>query len=152
MRVAQSLYSSLSISKPDHFVILLLIKRVLGFPGGAGVKNLPANAGDARVPWRRKWQPTPAFLPGKFHGQSIGAAKSWTRLSTCTRTHTHTHRFWVLQWMVLNPAMAHIRGVHTHTHRFQVLQWMVLNPAKAHIKGTHTHMHTHRFWVLQWRC
>ena len=20
-------------------------------------------------PWRRKWQPTPVFLPGKFHGQ-----------------------------------------------------------------------------------
>ena len=35
-----------------------------GFPGGAVVKNLPANAGDARdtrdpwvgkIPWRRKW-------------------------------------------------------------------------------------------------
>ena len=33
--------------------------------------------GDARdigllpgmTPWRRKWQPTPIFLPGKFHGQ-----------------------------------------------------------------------------------
>ena len=42
------------------------------------VKNLPANAEDVRdtgltwvgkIPWRRKWQPTPAFLPGKFHGQ-----------------------------------------------------------------------------------
>ena len=39
------------------------------------VKNLPANAGDARdikcvgkIPWSRKWQPTPALLPGKFHG------------------------------------------------------------------------------------
>jgi len=43
------------------------------------VKNLPANAGDARelrfdpwvkkIPWRRKWQPVPVFLPRKFHGQ-----------------------------------------------------------------------------------
>ena len=43
------------------------------------VKNLPANAGDARdsgsipglgrSPWRRKWQPTPVFLPGESHGQ-----------------------------------------------------------------------------------
>ena len=43
------------------------------------VKNLPANAGDARdvgliprigtIPWRRKWQSTPGFLPGKSHGQ-----------------------------------------------------------------------------------
>ena len=36
------------------------------------IKNLPANAGDPQVrkiPWRRKWQPTPVFLSGKSHGQ-----------------------------------------------------------------------------------
>ena len=41
------------------------------------VKNPPANAGDAgnadpwagKIPWRREWQPTPVFLPGKSHGQ-----------------------------------------------------------------------------------
>ena len=37
------------------------------------VKNLPANAGDARdevrSPGGRKWQPTPVFLPEEFHGQ-----------------------------------------------------------------------------------
>ena len=22
-----------------------------------------------KIPWRRKWQPTPVFLPGDFHGQ-----------------------------------------------------------------------------------
>ena len=46
---------------------------------GLGVKNPPVNAGDARdhrfgpwvgkIPWTRKWQLTPVFLPGKFHGQ-----------------------------------------------------------------------------------
>ena len=26
-----------------------------------------------KIPWRRKWQPTPAFLPGESHGQrSLG--------------------------------------------------------------------------------
>ena len=36
----------------------------------------------------RKWQPTPVFLPGKFHGQgawqatALGVTKSQTRLST----------------------------------------------------------------------
>ena len=41
------------------------------------VKNLPANVGDLhevnpwvkKIPWRRKWQPTPMFLLGKSHGQ-----------------------------------------------------------------------------------
>ena len=27
-----------------------------------------------QIPWRRKWQPTPVFLPGKSHGQR-GVAK-----------------------------------------------------------------------------
>ena len=43
------------------------------------VKNLPTNAGDIqrggldpwvrKIPWRRKWQPTPVFLPGESLGQ-----------------------------------------------------------------------------------
>ena len=56
------------------------------------VKNSPARVEDTRdngfdpwvgkIPWRRKWQPDPVFLPGKFHGQrslvryGTGAAKS----------------------------------------------------------------------------
>ena len=48
------------------------------FPGGSVVKNLPANVGDKRhefdpwvrkIPFRKKWQPTAVFLPGKSHGQ-----------------------------------------------------------------------------------
>ena len=27
------------------------------------------NPGVRKIHWRRKWQPTPVFLPGKFHGQ-----------------------------------------------------------------------------------
>ena len=61
-------------------VLRKTFKRVLGdFPGGSVVKNLPANAGVAwrcrfnpwvrKIPWRRKWQLTPVFLPRKFHGQ-----------------------------------------------------------------------------------
>ena len=41
-------------------------------------KNLPAmqelrfNPRIGKIPWRRKWQPTPVFLPGEFFGQ-----RSW---------------------------------------------------------------------------
>ena len=47
-----------------------------GFPGGTAQENLSASAGDTRergldpwvrkIPWSKKWQPTPVFLPGKF--------------------------------------------------------------------------------------
>ena len=33
-----------------------------------------------KVPWRRKWQPTPVFLPGKPHGQrSLVGYSPWGR-------------------------------------------------------------------------
>ena len=33
-----------------------------------------------KTPWRRKWQPTPVFLPGEFHGQrSPGGYSPWDR-------------------------------------------------------------------------
>ena len=48
----------------------------MGFSGGSVLKNPPTNARDTgsvpglrRFPWRRKWQPTPVFLPGKSHEQ-----------------------------------------------------------------------------------
>ena len=72
-----------------------------GFPGGTVVKNLPASAGDAgdvgsipglvrKVLWRRKWQPTPVFLPGKSHGQrSLVDYSPWGHKELDTAEHTH---------------------------------------------------------------
>ena len=56
-----------------------------GFPGGSVIKNLLPNAGgmssipgSERSPWRRKWQPTALFLPGKSHGQrSLVGCSTW---------------------------------------------------------------------------
>ena len=52
-------------------------------------KSSPAKAADERhrfhpwvrkIPWRRKWQPTPVFLPGKSHGQrSLAGHSPWGR-------------------------------------------------------------------------
>ena len=54
-----------------------------GFPGGTVGKNPSASAGGTRdvgsarkIHWIRKWQSTPIFLPGKFHGQSSLAGYS----------------------------------------------------------------------------
>ena len=48
----------------------------MGFPSGSDGKESPCNAGGpgsipgwGNIPWRREWLPTPAFLPGEFHGQ-----------------------------------------------------------------------------------
>ena len=68
-----------------------------GFPGGSVSKKKKKSACQCRrlgfdpwvrkIPWTRKWQSTPVFLPGKFHEHeqrslpgysSWGSQKSWT--------------------------------------------------------------------------
>ena len=68
------------------------------------VKSLPADAGLKRcwfdpwvrkISWRRKWQGTPVFLPGKYHGQRnlVGYSPQGPKESDTTEwlsTHTHS--------------------------------------------------------------
>ena len=56
----------------------------MGFPDGSVVKNQPANAGNAtfnpwvkKIPQRRKWQPTPVFLPGNCRTEEPGGYRPW---------------------------------------------------------------------------
>ena len=45
-----------------------------------------------KIPWRRKWQPTPVFLPGEFHGQrSLAGYSPWSHKELATTEHTHAH-------------------------------------------------------------
>ena len=50
-----------------------------------------------KIPWRRAWQPTPAFLPGESHGQRSpagyrqGLQRVGHEWSDLAHTHTHTH-------------------------------------------------------------
>ena len=65
-----------------------------GFPGGASgeepacqcrrpkrtslVELLLFNPWVGKIPWRKKWQPAPIFLPGEFHGQrSLAGYNPW---------------------------------------------------------------------------
>ena len=82
-----------------------------GFPGGSVVKNLSANAADTsfnpwvgKIPWRRKWQPTPVFLPGKSHEQrSLADYNPWgcKRVRHSLVTKTTTQSLWVRSWVWL---------------------------------------------------
>ena len=47
--------------------------------------NSPSNEYSGKIPWRRKWQPPPVFLPGKSHGQRSLVGYSpcgWKELDT----------------------------------------------------------------------
>jgi len=53
----------------------------MGFPGGTSGKEPDSqcrrhkrhgfDSWVGKIPWRRKWQPAPVFLPGESHGQLI---------------------------------------------------------------------------------
>ena len=60
----------------------------MDFPrGGSGkepacqswrLKRCRFNPWVGKIPWRRKWQPTPVFLPGKSHGwRSLAGYSEW---------------------------------------------------------------------------
>ena len=57
-----------------------MVSLIWGFTGGTSGKEPACQSGNLRdtgstpgwvgkIPWRKKWQPTPVFLPGKSHGQ-----------------------------------------------------------------------------------
>ena len=57
-------------------------------PGGSEVKVIPGfDPWVGKIPWRRKWHPTPVFLPGESHGRrSLVGYSPWgrTRLNNFT--------------------------------------------------------------------
>ena len=72
-----------------HLMVFTSITNMKGFPGGASGKE-PAcqcwrhkrhglDSWVGKIPWRRKWQPTPVFLPGESHGQrSLAGYSPWS--------------------------------------------------------------------------
>ena len=89
-----------------NFSLSLLMHRNVHFPtttaGGASGKESACQCRRRRrcgfdpwvgkIPWRRKWQSTPVFLPGKAHGQrSLMGYSPWGHKETDTTRHMHTH-------------------------------------------------------------
>ena len=84
----------------DNVVRFILpLKLEVGFPGGSEGKASACNAGDlglipgwGRFPWRRQWQPTPVFLPGKPHGwRSLVGYSPWSHKESDTTEQLHFH-------------------------------------------------------------
>ena len=52
--------------------------------------------GVGKIPWRRKWQPTPVFLPGISHGQrSLAGYSPWG----CKESDMTEHLMWSVEIM-----------------------------------------------------
>ena len=58
------------------------------------MQEMQVDPWDGKIPWRRKWQSTSVFLPGKSHGQrSLGGYSPWQhKESDKTEQLTDIHR------------------------------------------------------------
>ena len=74
-------------NSPDHKLVAICLP-VCGMPrwrSGKGSacqcrrhRRCGFNPWVTKIPWRRKWQPTPVLLPGNFHGQrSLEGYSPW---------------------------------------------------------------------------
>ena len=71
----------------------------LGFPGGFDDKKFHLqcrrpgfNPWVRKIPWRRKWHPTPVLLPGKSHRQrSLVGYSPWGHKESDTTELLHSH-------------------------------------------------------------
>ena len=53
------------------------------------------------IPCRRKWQPTPVFLLGEFHGQrSLAGYSPWGSQTWLSNQHSHIHITYLRIWTV----------------------------------------------------
>ena len=124
----------------------------MGFPGGSGVRNLPAKAGDARnVGWIQGW----GRSPGEGHGNPLqnacqenplgrgawratvhSVAKSQTWLSARVRAHTHTHTHTHMHTILKNSLkfciyhVTHIKSIGCVLSLRILAQNLLLYPAK----------------------
>ena len=108
-RLSSSLVDSRLLAGSSHGeergLLVSLLRRALIFPGGSAVESACQcrrcrrcgfDPWVRKIPWRRKWQPTPVFLPGKSHGQrSLADYSPWVRkeldMTECSHTHTYIH-------------------------------------------------------------
>ena len=83
--------------------IRLILVFIQAFPGDASGKELTCqyrrckrcrfNPSVGKIPWRKKWQPTPVLLPGESHGQrSLMGYGPWGRKESDTTEATQNVR------------------------------------------------------------
>ena len=108
-----------------------------GFPGGASGKESTYqsrwcgfNPWVQKMPWRRKWQPTPVFLPGGCHGQgSLVGCRPWGCSGAQLSNWTHTHKFSQEQNGIIVAILIALWGVN------ELMYMKSLEPAKNERSG-----------------
>ena len=119
-------------------IVKIEVRYFMGFPGGASGKE-PAcqwmrykkHGFDplvGKIPWRRTWQSTPVFLPGKSHGQKslVGYGGEGCEESERTEVSQSTHKvlhisFWICHVL---PTTEPVTGLMLETWSFLLVLFL----------------------------
>ena len=143
----------LKIGQKDRVFITILINIIMGFPwqydGKVSVcqcrrcKRCGFNPWNGKIPQSRKWQPTPVFLPGKFHGQgSLAGYSPWDHkeLNMTERLSTYTHYYYTRYFdgIYFVPDMHHaLRNIRYNNNLPRVNSFSVPNDALTDVDYSH---------------
>ena len=95
----------MNVASLTWFQFLSQYPLLLGLSGDSVVKTLPSqcrrhgfNPWVGKIPWRRRWQPTLVFLPGKSHRQrSLMGYSPWGHKESDTTEQLHNNTKWYNQ-------------------------------------------------------
>ena len=81
-----------------------------------------------KMPWRRKWQPTPVFLPGKCHGErSLAGYSPWGHKESDTTKQLSTY---IYVWTVPDMTTKYRKK---NQWKGESILWIELCPPQTHI-------------------
>ena len=120
-----------SLWHASYFVFTSLTFGSQGFPGSSDGKSVCQQCGRPgfdpwvrKIPWRRQWQPTPVFLPGKFHGRRslVGySPQSHKESDTTEQLHFQFNfKFWYTSRYTL-----HIIWFRSRVNHFSQVPWFL---------------------------
>ena len=120
-----------SLWHASYFVFTSLTFGSQGFPGSSDGKSVCQQCRRPgfdpwvrKIPWRRQWQPTPVFLPGKFHGRRslVGySPRSHKESDTTEQLHFQFNfKFWYTSRYTL-----HIIWFRSRVNHFSQVPWFL---------------------------
>ena len=104
-----------------------------------------------KIPRRRKWQPTPVFLPGKIHGQrGLEGCSPWGCKESEMTEHTHTG--WLRPSDTADQIDTQYSSSYPGAAGFRDTWLCKLSPPGSNVEGVLAHQLCHRRASTTWRC
>ena len=95
-------YKRLYPGNKELLKLTMLPRRLSGKESASQCRRRKFNPWVGKMLWRRKWQPTPVFLPGESHGQrNLVGYSPWSDKESDMNEHVHTK--FKIKWLTLPP-------------------------------------------------